>query len=95
MPRKTWRFASGTGKLDAVIEAAEGAPDRRFRCEAIVGLNIVRFLGTPEERNRAFEVLDELAGDADPIVAEGARWSRDKPTETEQLKEWAVPQNQK
>ena len=83
------------GKLDAVIEAAEGSPDRRMRCEAIVGLNIVRFLGTPEERNRAFEVLDELSGDADSIVAEGARWSRDKPTEAEQLKEWAVPQNQK
>ena len=83
------------GKLDAVIEAAEGSPDRRFRCEAIVGLNIVRFLGTPEERNRAFEVLNELAGGADPIVAEGARWSRDNPTEAEQLKEWAVPQNQK
>ena len=83
------------GKLDAVIEAAETSPDRRFRCEAIVGLNIVRFLGTPEERNRAFEVLDELAGDADPIVAECARWSRDKPTKAEQLKEWAVPQNQK
>jgi len=83
------------GKLDAVIEAAESSPDRRFRCEAIVGLNIVRSLGTPEERNRAFESLDELAGDADSIVAEGARWSRDQPTEAEQLKEWAVPQNQK
>jgi hypothetical protein len=82
------------GKLDAVIEAAEGSPDRRFRCEAIVGLNIVRFLGTPEERNRAFEVLDELAGDSDPIVAESARWSRDNPTEVEQLKEWALPKNQ-
>ncbi len=83
------------GKLDAVIEAAEGSPDRRLRCEAIVGLNIVRFLGTPEERTRAFEVLEELSGDADPIVAEAALWSRDKPTETEQLKKWAVPQNQK
>jgi len=68
------------GKLDAVIEAAEGSPDRRMRCEAIVG---------------AFEVLDGLAGDADSMVAESARWSRDKPTEAEQLKEWAVPQNQK
>ena len=40
------------GKLDAVIEAAKNSPDRRFRCEAIVGLNIVRGLGTPEESNR-------------------------------------------
>jgi len=83
------------GKLDAVIEAAKSSPDRRFRCEAIVGLNIVFCLGTPEEKGRAFEVLDELLNDADPVVAEGARWSRDMPTDVEQLKEWLVPVHQK
>jgi hypothetical protein len=77
-----------------VIEAAETSPDRRLRCEAIVGLNIVRCLGTPEESGRAFEVLDTLADEADPIISEGARWSRDNPTDTEQLKQWAVPKNQ-
>jgi hypothetical protein len=66
-----------------------------LRCEAVLGLNIVHSLGTAEERDRAFEVLDTLARDADPKVAEGARWSRDTPTDVEQLKEWAVPANQK
>ncbi len=87
-------FRLQPGKLDAVIEAAESSPDRRLRCEAIVGLNIVRCLGTPEESSRAFEVLDTLADEADPIISEGARWSRDNPTDTEQLKQWAVPKNQ-
>jgi len=79
------------GKLDAVIEAAKSSPDRRFRCEAIVGLNIVRNLGTPEESARVIEVLDELSDDADPKVGEGARWSISRPTDVEQLKEWVVP----
>jgi len=83
------------GKLDVVIEAAESAPDRRMRCEAIVGLNIIRCLGTPEESQRAFEVLEALVNNADPVVAEGARWSRDMPTDVEQLKEWVVPARKK
>ena len=87
-------FGLQPGKLDAVIEAAESSPDRRLRCEAIIGLNIVRCLGSPEESSRAFEVLDALSGSADPIVADAARWSRDHTTDTDQLKEWAVPANQ-
>lgn len=83
------------GKLDSVIEAAKASPDRRFRCEAIVGLNIIFGLGTPEEKGRAFEVLDALVRDADPMVAEGARWSRDTPTDVDQLKKWVVPAKQK
>jgi hypothetical protein len=83
------------GKLDTVIELAKSSPDRRFRCEAIVGLNIIRNLGTPEEGARVTEVLAELVDDADPKVAEGARWSRDTPTDVEQLKQWVVPPNTK
>jgi len=83
------------GTLDSVIEAATSSPDRRFRCEAIVGLNIIFGLGTPEEKGRAFEVLDALVDDADPMIAEGARWSRNMPTDVEQLKKWVVPPNQK
>jgi hypothetical protein len=83
------------GKLDSVIEAAKSAPDRRFRCEAIVGLNIILGLGAPEEQGRVFEVLDALANDADPMVAEGARWSLDMQTDVEQLKKWLVPAHQK
>ena len=89
-------FRLQPGKLDAVIEAAESAPDRRMRCEAVLGLNIVRSLGTPDEQGRAFEILDELASDADPKVAEGARWSLDNPTDVDVLKDWGpVPQNKK
>jgi len=77
------------GKLEAMIEAARAAPDRRFRCEAIVGLNTVRWLGTPEERDTAFRVLDALAGDAESIIAENAAWSRDTPMTREQLSIWA------
>jgi hypothetical protein len=74
-----------SGKLDAIVEAAESAPDRRIRCEALVGLNIVLNLGTPEESRRASEVLTEIAGDADLKIAEAARWSLDNPVDEEVL----------
>lgn len=81
------------GKLDALIETAENAPDRRFRAEAIVGLHTVRWQGTPEERDRAFDVLDSLASNPDPDIAAGAIWSRDHEMTREQLKVWeSVPQ---
>jgi hypothetical protein len=80
-----------SGKLEKLIETAEGAADRRFRCEAIVGLNIVRFLGSEAERERAHEVLDALAGDDDPDIAESARWSRDEEPTEEHLKDWMEP----
>jgi hypothetical protein len=76
------------GKLDALIDAAENAPDRRFRAEAIIGLNTIRWQGTVEERARAFEVLETLAADADPEIAAGARWSLDWEMTREQLKVW-------
>jgi len=84
-------FRLRTGKLDTVVEAAVGSPDKRFRCEAILGLNIVRTLGTPDERQRATEVLHELAIDGDSAIANGAQWGLDNELNIEQLKEWAVP----
>ncbi len=80
-------FRLQPGKLDAVIEAAESAPDRRMRCEALIGLNIILDLGTPEESERASEVLTEIAGDADPKIAEGARWSLENPVDMEILEQ--------
>lgn len=79
------------GKLDALIETAENAPDRRFRAEAIIGLNTVRWLGSEEERARALEVLDALAGNPDPVIAAGAIWSRDHEMTRAQLKVWESP----
>jgi hypothetical protein len=81
-------FRLQPGKLDAVIEASTSAPDRRFRCEAVLGLNIIRSLGTPEEKDRAFEVLEELVDDPDPKVAIGARWCVENPTDVDVLKHW-------
>lgn len=88
-------FRLEPGKLDTVVDAAMSSPDRRFRLEAILGLNIVRSLGTPDERQRASKVLHELAADADAAVAAGAQWGLDNEPDTEELKEWAVPANQK
>jgi len=81
------------GKLDALIDAAQNAPDRRFRAEAIIGLQTVRWQGIPEERDRAFDVLDSLASDPDPDIAAGAVWSRDHEITRDQLKVWgSIPQ---
>jgi hypothetical protein len=82
------------GKLDALVERAESAVDRRFRLEAIIGLNIVRTIGRPQEQQTATDVLDRLAADTDPVVEDAARWSRDTVTDLDQLKQWAVPANQ-
>jgi hypothetical protein len=79
------------GKLDALIETSENSPDRRFRAEAIIGLNTVRWLGSVEESARAFEVLDALAGNPDPVIAADAIWSRDHEMTREQLKVWESP----
>ncbi len=81
------------GKLHVLIDVAQSAPDRRFRAEAILGLHTVRWLGTAEERDRAFEVLDTLAADDDPAIAAGAFWSRDTEMTPEELKIWgSIPQ---
>jgi len=86
-------FVLRPGKLDALIETAENAPDRRFRAEAIVGLQTVRWQGTAEERDWAFDVLDTLASNPDPDIAAGAIWSRDHEMTRDQLKVWGdIPQ---
>jgi hypothetical protein len=83
-------FRLQPGKLDVVIEAAESAPDRRFRCEAVLGLNIIRSLGAPEEIERANDVLDALVNDADRKVAVGAQWCIENPTSVDVLEEWGI-----
>ncbi len=83
-------FRLQPGKLDIVLETAEKAPDRRMRMEAILGLSIIRSLGTPEESGRALEALHTLARDADPKVADGAKWSLDNPTSVDVLKKWVL-----
>ncbi len=77
--------------FEAILASARENSDRRFRLEAIIGLNIVTFLGSPEQVEKAVAVLDELAGSGDPIIAETARWSRDTEPARANLEEWAVP----
>ncbi len=81
------------GKLDALIETAENSPDRRFRAEAIIGLQTIRWQGNADERDRVFEVLNTLASNPDPDIAAGAVWSLDHEMTREQLKVWgSIPQ---
>jgi len=79
------------GKLDVLIEAAKNAPDRRFRAEAMIGLGIVRALGSPEQQESASEVLADLAISEDEMIATMAIWSLDNQLTEEQLREWMVP----
>ena len=79
------------GKLDALIEAATAAPDRRFRCEAIINLAVVRTMGSPDEKETADTVLADLAISEDEMIAAAAVWSRELEPDEEVLKEWMVP----
>lgn len=66
------------GKLDTIVDRARSAPDRRFRCEAILELNLVRFFATPAQQQRALDVLDELSRSDDTVIAATARYGRDE-----------------
>ncbi len=68
-------------KVGDIVAAARSGPDRRFRLEAILELNLVRVLGARAQQERAAAVLNELATSGDPVVAEDAVWARDvRPT---------------
>jgi hypothetical protein len=62
-------------KLDAIIEMARSQPDRRFRAEAIIHLNLVRVMGSDAQKERVVSLLTELSGLDDPVLSETARYS--------------------
>lgn len=62
--------------LDLLCATARNDPQSRFRIEAMLSLNAVRFRGTAEQRERAGEVLAEIAQDDDPWIADAAEWAR-------------------
>jgi hypothetical protein len=66
-------------KLDEIVTIATKDPDRRFRFESMMSLNIVRFLGAPAQQERAAETLASLAKSDDPGTAREAEWARDTP----------------
>jgi hypothetical protein len=66
---------------DRLIDAAENMarfdPDRRFRCESMTGLAVIRFFAPPEQRRRVTAIFDELVSDPDEGVALCAQWGLD------------------
>lgn len=76
------------GQLDTIVETAEGLTERRFYGEAILSGNVVFHRGSPEQRDRARELLTKLAAEDDPIIADFARWALDTPPTQEQLAEF-------
>jgi hypothetical protein len=62
-------------KLDTILEMARNQPDHRFRLEPILTLNLVRFMGTESQKERAVELLTELSASEDRVISETARWS--------------------
>ena len=74
--------------LDAIMEMAEGLTERRFFGEVILTGSVIAELGTPDQQGRVRGLLEELAADDDPIVADFARWALDNPPTDEQLAEF-------
>jgi hypothetical protein len=64
-------------KLDDVLETAKASPDQRFRGEALIALNVVRFLGTPGQKEKALAILNRTAAEEPGNLARLAVRSRD------------------
>jgi hypothetical protein len=67
------------GHLEKLQRTATASPDRRFRAEAMLQLQVVTWLGTAEERAAARQALEALSRDEDRIVATTARWCLEQP----------------
>jgi hypothetical protein len=72
-------------ELESTLEMARGQVDRRFQAEAILALNVVRFMGTESQRQRVVALLTELRQQDDPMLSETARWSLEVEPTKEQL----------
>jgi len=80
---------------DPLIDAAENMarfdPDRRFRCESMTGLAVIRFFAPPEQSTRATAIFEELVADPDEAAALCAQWGldgRDIAANAEGIKGW-------
>jgi hypothetical protein len=74
-------------RLETTMDMARNQPGRRFRAEAILQLNVVRWLGTEAQQQRAIELLTELRDLDDPVLSETARWSLETKPTPEQLED--------
>jgi hypothetical protein len=73
------------GVVDAALELARRVPERRFVLEALFAVQVIRQLGSSEQRTRAEALLDEIASREDAIVARRAREVRAESVDTTQL----------
>jgi hypothetical protein len=64
---------------------AKDHPDRRFRLEAILSLNVARFEGTAAQRRETAALLEELAAGDDIWVSDLARYALETPPDLEQF----------
>lgn len=74
-------------RIDRLVELIRDRRDRRFGGEALIGLYMVRHLGTEAQQARVTALLSGLTGDSDPIVASGARWALEAPLDEQLVKE--------
>jgi len=77
-------------RLEALIAAADGGPDRRFRGEATLTLGYVAHLGSGTARERAVQELERLRDGDDERLALLAGWSLDHTPTEEELAELAA-----
>jgi len=74
-------------KLETILDTARNQPDRRFRMEAILHLNVVRFMGTESQQERVVSLLNDLSGSDDPVLSEFALYSLENRPTREQMEE--------
>ena len=87
-PSGTFRLDMPDSHLDDMMEMAEGLTERRFFGEVILTGSVIAQLGTPDQQGRVRGLLEKLAADDDPIIADFARWALDNPPTDEQLAEF-------
>lgn len=78
-------------KVKAIVDAAKGAPGRRFRLEAICQLSVVRTVGGRGQRREAEAALVRLSKDSDPLVSSLGRWVLSNDLDRSQLEGSAFP----
>ncbi len=77
--------------IDAAENMARFDPDRRFRCESMTGLAVIRFFAPTEQSKRATAIFEDLVADPDEAAALCARWGlegRDIAANADAIKGW-------
>jgi hypothetical protein len=83
-----YRLDLPDSQVDALVDLADTATERRFYGEVIMTASVIQNLGTPEQQARVREVLEKLAARDDPIIADFAQWGLVTPITDDDLAEW-------